>query len=156
MGDGEYGIADAGVEVFALTDASTADSGVRFSPQDGEWSLKENVAGPFVNAGSEDTIGSGAARFLVQPTGAVVKTFTTPGGGIPAASGGTYGKATCTMRLLTADGSNDVTAANQQDASSTDITATVYNQASEAVAGSSDIQAVYIDGFWIANWEDCS
>lgn len=155
VADGEYGIADSGVELFALTDASSASAGTRFSPQNGAWSLKENVAGPLVNCGSEDTIGSGAARFLVQPTGAIVKVFVAPSGGIPAASGGTYGNAVCTMRRLVADGIGNVSATNETDASASAVTQTVHNMGGEAVQPDATIQAVYIDGKWIANWEEC-
>lgn len=154
VGDGKFGLADAGVEVYALSDATSAAAGTRFSPQDGEWSLKENVAGPLVAAGSEDNIGSGAARYLMQPTGAIVKVFATPSGGIPAASGGVFGKATCTMQLVQTAGSN-TSASSQVDSAPAIITETVFNMGAEAVDGDVDIQAVYIDGHWIANWEEC-
>lgn len=154
VADGEYGLADAGVEVFALSDATSAAAGTRFSPQDGQWSLKENVAGPLVAAGSEATIGSGAARYLIQPTGAVVKVFTTPSGGIPAASSGVFGKATCTMNLVQSAGGS-TSASSQVDSTPAIITEKVFNMGAEAVDGGVDIQAVYIDGHWIANWEEC-
>lgn len=155
VADGEFGIADAGVEVYALSDATSAAAGTRFSPQSGSWSLKENVAGPLVAAGNEANVGSGAARYLIQPTGAIVKVFTTPSGGIPAASGGTYGKATCTMNLVTLNGLGDASAATQLDSAGVAITEVVHNMGGEAVEGNVDIQAVYIDGHWIANWEEC-
>ena len=81
--------------------------------------------------------------------------FETPSGGIPAASGGTDGKATCDLLVTSIDGSGDATRSGSLDETSTQITHTVYNAGAAAVAGSIETQCLLIDGVWVANWEDC-
>ena len=154
VANGEYGLADAGVEVFGLSDRPTA-AGYRFGPQAGSWSLQETVTGPFMQAADEANIGSGVARLIKQPNHPQIKVFYTPVAGINARSAGKYGKATCTMRILTADGSGNLSPSNQTDSTGATVTETVHNMGSDPVGGSEDIQAVWIDGFWIANWEEC-
>jgi hypothetical protein len=79
--------------------------------------------------------------------------FQTPGGGIPARSGTTLGKATCDAYYLSFDGTDaDISAL--QDGGST-LTSTVFNMSTEAVGGSAYIQAVRIYGLYVANWEEC-
>lgn len=80
--------------------------------------------------------------------------FQTPSGGIPARSGTTLGKATCDAYYLSFDGT-DATIGALTDAGSTQLTDTVFNMSTSAVAGSVYIQAVRIWGLYVANWEEC-
>jgi len=75
----------------------------------------------------------------------------TPGGGIAARSGTTAGSANCTFYRVNSSG----TLTTVKDNAGSDITATVYNIAGSAIAGSAYIQAKYIYGEWIADFEDC-
>lgn len=94
-------------------------------------------------------------HYLVLPTGPAAKVFKTPSGGIPGASGGVFGNAVCTMRQLSESGGS-VSPTDQLDSSGAAITATVHNMGVDPVGGDVDIQGLLIDGFWVANWEDCS
>jgi len=93
-------------------------------------------------------------NYVFADKGSPFRIFLTPSGGIPARSGTTLGKATCTLYYLSFDGT-DATLAAALDAESSGITATVFNMGLEAVNGSSYTQAVAINGLYVANWEDC-
>lgn len=69
----------------------------------------------------------------------------TPEGGIPARSGATVGKATCTIfRVTSADALE-----------STGVSVSVINLATEAVAGSVYGQAKRASGRWVLDYEEC-
>lgn len=71
--------------------------------------------------------------------------FFTPSGGIPARSGTTLGSANCTRVTL-----NQLvvsTASSELER--------VLNLSTTAIGGSKYIQCLWIDGQWIANWEQC-
>lgn len=80
--------------------------------------------------------------------------FKTPSDGIPAASGGVYGKAVCDAYYLSFDGT-DASEAELKDSSGTTITATVFNKSSRAVPGNTVIQVVRCYGLYLENWTDC-
>ena len=69
----------------------------------------------------------------------------TPGGGIPARSGTTVGKANCTIYSISA---SDVL-------TSTGVSVSVVNLAAEAVAGSVYGQAKRAGGRWVIDYEEC-
>jgi hypothetical protein len=71
--------------------------------------------------------------------------FLTPSGGIPGRSGSTLGAANC--QRVTKEGLTLATATSQ--------TERVCNLSTEDVGGSVYVQALWIDGDWIANWEEC-
>ena len=77
----------------------------------------------------------------------------TPAGGIAAMSGSTPGSATCTIKYIDADGVMQTAT----DSSGDTITQTVYNVASNAVDGSTVIQAKQevIGGALLCDFEDC-
>jgi hypothetical protein len=77
-------------------------------------------------------------------TGLAARVFETPGGGITARSGTTLGTGTCTHFRI----------AGGVLATSGD-TYVVRNLGTEAVPGNIYIQAVRIEGIWVANWEQC-
>lgn len=97
----------------------------------------------------------GGTWVIVDFMGPHVRHFETPSGGIPAMSGGTFGKATCDAYQMVLDASRDATYEALNDSTDTQISQAVYNQASEAVAGSVKIQATRLTGLWVANWEPC-
>ena len=80
-----------------------------------------------------------------QPDGRHAIIVQTPGGGIPARSGATVGKATCTIfRVTSADALE-----------STGVSVPVINLATEAVAGSVYGQAKRASGRWVLDYEEC-
>jgi len=147
-----YGIAYDSPQILAIA-AGSGSVGDRYLPQTSSWELDKDVSGPYVLAGSDD-VASNTYRFFRDPI--VTAWFTTPGGGIPAASSGTWGKATCTLRTKSVDGSGNVSLANAQDCASTSITHTVHNPSETAVGAGVDIEATLTEGLWEANWEDCT
>lgn len=76
---------------------------------------------------------------------AQIQIFFTPPDGIPERSGTTLGQASCTRVRLS--GFTLSTLSGQTNA--------VGNLSTEAVGGSKYIQAVKINGTWVANWEQC-
>lgn len=86
--------------------------------------------------------------WVVHNDGNATRIFLTPAGGIPARSGTTLGKATCTGYKLTFDGTD-------ADLATAGFTADVFNMAIEAVGASAYIQAIMFSGLWVANWEQC-
>lgn len=75
----------------------------------------------------------------------------TPVGGIPAQAAGVAGKATCTLYYINeAD-----TLTTFKDTSDTPITVTVWNIATEPIAGDTYIQAKTVFGKLVADWEEC-
>jgi hypothetical protein len=71
--------------------------------------------------------------------------FFTPLGGIPARSGTTLGSANC----------NRVTIGGLTLLTATSETERVVNLGTDAIGGSGYIQCLWIDGVWVANWEQC-
>ena len=93
------------------------------------------------------SIGSDSSEFpepRARP-GLQVGVFYTPSGGIPARSGTTMGSASCTR--VSFDGATITATDGPAD--------DVRNLGTEAVAGSSYIQCLFVDGTWLANWEQC-
>ena len=68
--DGEYGIADAGVETRTLSDSPSAAAGTRMSPQADSWKLKESDAGQYSQAGADD-LDAESCRVMMLGQGAV-------------------------------------------------------------------------------------
>ena len=132
----------------------SGSAGDRYIPIVDEWKLDKDVSGPFVYAGPDDSIHTDVYRFR-QDGGEKLCWFTTPGGGIPASSSGTYGKATCTLRTKVVDGSGNVSLTNAKDCSNADITHIIHN-AGGAVGASIDIEASMTGGLWETQWEDCN
>jgi hypothetical protein len=76
--------------------------------------------------------------------GLVARVFQTPSGGITARSGTTLGTGNCTHFRITGgvlETSGD--------------THVVRNIGTESIPGGIYIQAVRIEGIWVANWEQC-
>jgi hypothetical protein len=71
--------------------------------------------------------------------------FYTPSGGIPGRSGSTLGSALC--KRVTKEGLTLSTATSQEER--------VVNLSTEAVGAETYIQVLWIDGDWVANWEQC-
>lgn len=117
--------------------------GTRIGPQASSWDCDE-FSGGFLTVMGDDPDNSGVVFVSTFRKHYGMAVFETPGGGIPAISGTTLGSATCTLQSLVGG-----------TIAATSTTDTVYNMASEAVAGSVNIQAALIDGIWVANWEDC-
>ncbi len=84
------------------------------------------------------------ARIISSTASIDCRVFLTPGGGIPARSGATLGSATCTHYTVTSG--TRASAATSH---------TVYNDFTSAVAGSTDIVAIKVNGIWLAIAEDC-
>lgn len=147
----DYGVAYGGPSVKVL--GFSGSFGDRCLPIIDDWSITKDPTGWMHFAGSDDTA-TDLNRVLVSPILSSVAIFETPSGGIPAASSD-LGKATCDLYSLDLDGSNDASYVAADDEDDTQIEHTVYNMALESVAGSAKIQAVLVDGLWIANWEEC-
>lgn len=82
--------------------------------------------------------------------------FETPGGGIPAFSGTTPGKADCTPYYISVDATTGVgTWTELKDESDASQTFTVYNYVEAAIAGSTKILAVKIFEVWCIASQDC-
>ena len=147
-----YGVAYEGphARVYGIS----ASVGDRCLPQVNDWQVTKDPTGWMHYCGADD-VADDVSRVLCNPIMSIVAFFETPVGGIDAAST-SYGKATCDLKKPSLDGSNDLTLAAALDETSTQITHTVYNQSSDAVGASQIIQAVLIDGLWIANYEDCA
>jgi hypothetical protein len=71
--------------------------------------------------------------------------FYTPSGGIPARSGSTLGAANCNRVII--NGVTLSTATSQAEQ--------VVNLSTVAVGGSKYIQCLWVEGMWLANWEEC-
>ena len=80
--------------------------------------------------------------------------FKTPSGGIPAKSGATWGKASCTLYHWSYDGT-DVDEAVAQDTSSTDIEATVFNWTASPIPGEAFIWAGFAGEVLVIINRDC-
>ena len=80
--------------------------------------------------------------------------FKAPVGGIPAKSGTTWGKATCTLYHIDYDGT-DCDEAVAQDTSSTDITTTVFNWTQSDIAGDAFLWAMIAYGVMVIVNVDC-
>ncbi|QDV86912.1 hypothetical protein [Planctomycetes bacterium TBK1r] len=81
--------------------------------------------------------------------------FKTPVGGIPAKSGTTWGKATCTLYHPSYDGT-DVDEEVAQDTSGSDITATVFNWAPVAITAETFVWVGYAGELLVVLNEACS
>ena len=81
--------------------------------------------------------------------GSVFRLAQTPSGGIPGRSGTTLGSASCSMYYIAKSGTTATLTADTRSE-------TIYNMSTSAVAGTAYIQAVRINGFLVANWEDCN
>jgi len=77
-------------------------------------------------------------------TGLAARVFITPSGGITARSGSTLGTGTCAHVKISAG----------VIATSTEFY-TVLNLGTDAIAAGIYIQAVRVEGIWLANWEQC-
>lgn len=80
--------------------------------------------------------------------------FKTPVAGIPAKSGTTWGKATCTLYHWSYDGT-DVDEAVAQDTGASNITATVFNWTGTAIPGEVFIWAGFAGELLVILNRDC-
>lgn len=147
-----YGVAYAGGhgKVYGFA----GSFGDRCLPQVDSWQVTKDPTGWMVFAGS-DEVATNTYRVFSSPIMSSAAWFQTPVGGIPAFAASTFGKATCDLYSGSLDGSNDLTFTAATDEDSSQITHTVYNQSVDPVGAAEKIQAVLIDGLWIANYEDC-
>lgn len=147
-----YGVAYAGPHAKVL--GFSGSFGDRCLPLTGTWYVTKDPTG-WMHFGGSDDVSEDVIRVLCSPIMSTTAIFEPPGGGIPALSASTMGKATCDLKQISVDGSGNASTAAATDENSSQITHTVHNMATTAVAGSADIQAVLIGGVWIANWEQC-
>ena len=147
-----YGVAYRSDSV--LVAGYTASFGDRLLPTVGAWTATKDPTGWMIFGGNDD-VDTDVCRVFCTSIMSGAAWFETPGGGIPAFASGTFGKATCNLLYGSLDGSNDLSHIAATDEDDTQITHTVYNQSVDPVGASEPIQAVLIDGLWIANYEDC-
>lgn len=140
--DGEAGTGIA-YGIFRAKCEASLDAGTRVAPDASSWELIQFSGGPFTVI-ADDPRNTGVAFISTIRQHYDLAVFETPSGGIAARTTTTLPSATCTLQNL----AGGVIAAET-------ITETVYNMGSEAVAGSTYIQAAVINGIWVANWEDC-
>jgi len=109
---------------------------------DNTYGFSKEDAGELLNSIGSSDAESGPSRGRVSPQ---IQIFLTPTGGIPARSGSTLGQANCTKVRI--DAFVLTTLTGQTNA--------VGNMATEDVGEDVYIQAVKINGQWVANWEEC-
>lgn len=148
VASGGYGVGSAGPDIRAVGVSTSEAIGTRFNATASAWTIQAHPIGPFIKIGNDQVVASSTLR-MVYRDDAQIALFQTPGGGIPAFASGTLGKATCTLYEFSVDGSGNASYA------STSFTRTVHNMSVDPVGATEKIQAVLIDGLWIANYEDC-
>lgn len=140
--DGERGVAHDGPLVRALSSATTGSCG----PVASSWTVAAQSDGMFTAVGADAITTSISKIFVGGATGGKVVHAYTPGGGIAARSSLTMGSASCDLY--------DCSSSGVLSDSGTNIT--VYNFASNAIAGSTHILAeLNTAGLYVAIAEDC-
>ena len=156
----DYGNGSPDLDARAITKHTNVTVGSRMRPEKDTWKLYDSAGGLFQCCGEDDvgeSVGDGNETIVrVQRAWPeFIRWFQSPSGGIPVRSGNDLGNAVCDAHELT--GSSTATLGAMTDSDGGTVTDTVHNAAAnEAVGNSIYIQAVLIEGRWVANWEECT
>ncbi len=139
--DDEYGYCstfehEAGLGYYL---SGTVTAGDSWGPKGGQWNLERYYPG-FEVLGNEDN----GQVYVVQRVPSKVLAMS-DSGGVPARSSTTMGS----------DNGVTIHYRNGATVTATTFVITAYNEAAEAVQGSTYLQLAYIQGGWVVDWEEC-
>lgn len=141
IADGEEGYCstfehEAGLGYYI---SGTVTAGDSWGPKGGQWNLERYYPG-FEVLGNED---NGQVYVVQRVPGKVLAM--SDSGGVPARSSTTMGS----------DNGVVIHCRNGATVTATTFVITAYNEAAEAVQGSTYLQLAYIQGGWVVDWEEC-